>query len=186
MSQIERWADAKIECSLDAIGEALSEGIGIMLGVFEDVESTERFLAVYQNLTRRWIRSIAEDFSMEWAMFVDGFADGDYKYLAEPKHLGRLEVEIEGRRAVVVCPIQYFFAPGEVEEINVHPNLDHPSSACLVSRQDWEDFILQELDRVTRDILTLHPEVWEKSMEEVEKRHDILSYYEQQVSNDAS
>src|SRR5215472_14263256 len=96
----EKWSDAKIQCATDAIGDALQDGCGILAGIFEDIENHERYLAVFQWMTERWVRHHATDYTMEWSFFVDGFFEEEYDYYTDADQHFTLSkpLTIDGRK----------------------------------------------------------------------------------------
>src|SRR5215813_11032131 len=108
----ERWTDAKITCATNALGDALREGVGILVGIFEDVETKESFIAVFQHMTQKWIRHHAADFTIEWCIFVDCVGEGEYAFLTgdEENFAVRTPALIDGRKVVLLCAINYDYA----------------------------------------------------------------------------
>ena len=156
-----RWSDAKIQCATDAIGEALREGCGVLAGICEDDETEERFLAVFQYLTKRWIRNHTSDYSIELAMLIDSFGSYEYVYVKDgEQHFDQQKsITIEGRKATLLCGIHtaYYEKPREVIYVGI--NVRRPDALPFLDTEIFERFVWDEIARVTEEMTVLYPEM---------------------------
>jgi hypothetical protein len=179
----ERWTDAKIRCATDALVDALRDGCGIIAGIFEDVETEERFLAVSQYLTQRRIKDHATDYTMEWAMFVDACGEDEHVYnMDEEQHFKQgAPMTIDGRKVTLLCGIHYDYAEQPREVMYVGINVERPDAYPFLDIDTLEAFLWDEIGRNTEDMMRMYPDLATSAQDETEKKTDLLSYYERQL-----
>jgi hypothetical protein len=173
---LERWSDAKIQCTTDALGEALRDGCGVMAGIFEDDETEERFLAVYQYLTKRWIKNHATDYSIELSFLIDGFGEPDAVYVkdAEQHFIQEKPVTIDGRKCTLLCGIHYQYAATPREEWYIGINVERPDAIVFLDTDIFECFVWGEIKRITEEMMVLYPDMVAAVDEATAKRDAVL------------